>query len=57
MQDITLSTDDLVIVAVYFLLVFSIGFYMARRTRCAEDLFLAGRPVAVFLEHLIYTRM
>jgi SSS family solute:Na+ symporter len=43
MQDITLSTIDLVIVAVYFLLVFSIGFYTARRTRSAEDLFLAGR--------------
>jgi SSS family solute:Na+ symporter len=43
MQDLTLSTIDLVIVAGYFLLVFAIGFRMARRTRSAEDLFLAGR--------------
>jgi len=43
MQDITLSTVDLVIVAVYFLLVFFIGFRMARRTHSTEDLFLAGR--------------
>jgi SSS family solute:Na+ symporter len=43
MQDITLGTIDLAIVAVYFLLVFYIGFRMARRTRSAEDLFLAGR--------------
>jgi len=43
MQDITLSTVDLVIVVLYFLLVFAIGFRVARRTHSAEDLFLAGR--------------
>jgi len=43
MQDIALSTVDLAIVAGYFLLVFAIGFRMARRTHSAEDLFLAGR--------------
>src|SRR5210317_753837 len=43
MQDITLTTIDLAIVAVYFLLVFAIGFRMARRTHSADDLFLAGR--------------
>jgi len=42
-QDITLGTVDLVIVAGYFVVVFAIGFTMARRTRSAEDLFLAGR--------------
>lgn len=42
-QDITLGTVDLAIVAVYFMVVFAIGFRMARRTRSAEDLFLAGR--------------
>ena len=45
MQDITLSTTDLVIVAAYFLLVFAIGFRAARRTHSAEDLFLAGRQL------------
>ncbi len=43
MQDISLSTVDLVIVVLYFLVVFAIGFRMARRTHSAEDLFLAGR--------------
>ena len=43
MQDISLSTIDLAVVAVYFLLVFSIGFRVARRTHSDEDLFLAGR--------------
>jgi SSS family solute:Na+ symporter len=43
MQDISLSTIDLAIVALYFLLVFFIGYRMARRTHDAEDLFLAGR--------------
>ena len=43
MQDLSLSTIDFVIVAVYFLLVFAIGFRVARRTHSAEDLFLAGR--------------
>jgi SSS family solute:Na+ symporter len=43
MQDITLSTIDLAIVACYFLLVFFIGFRVAWRTHSAEDLFLAGR--------------
>ena len=43
MQELSLSTIDLVIVAVYFLLVFAIGFRMAQRTRSDEDLFLAGR--------------
>ena len=37
MQDLSLSTIDLVIVAVYFLLVFAIGFRMARRTRSDEE--------------------
>jgi SSS family solute:Na+ symporter len=43
MQDLSLSTIDFVIVAVYFLLVFAIGLRMAQRTHNAEDLFLAGR--------------
>ena len=42
-QDITLGTVDLAIVAAYFMVVFAIGFRMAQRTRSAEDLFLAGR--------------
>jgi SSS family solute:Na+ symporter len=43
MEDITLGAIDLAIVAGYFVVVFAIGFAMARRTHSAEDLFLAGR--------------
>ncbi len=38
-----LSTLDLVVVGIYFVLVLYIGLRMARRTRSGEDLFLAGR--------------
>ena len=38
-----LDTIDLVIIAIYFMLVFYIGLRMARRTHSGEDLFLAGR--------------
>ena len=48
MQDLTLSTLDLLIVAGYFLLVFAIGIRMAQRTHSSEDLFLAGRRLGWF---------
>src|SRR5258706_3899179 len=40
-----LATIDLVIIGVYFLLVFCIGFYFARKERTSEDYFLAGRDI------------
>jgi len=43
MQNISLEPLDLYVIAIYFLLVFIIGFYVARRTHSADDLFLAGR--------------
>ncbi len=43
MQAIALDTIDLVIIAVYLVAVFIIGFWVARRTHDADDLFLAGR--------------
>ena len=43
MQDLTLGRLDVAIVGIYFLLVFYIGFRIARRTHNADDLFLAGR--------------
>ncbi len=43
MQEITLEPLDLSVIAFYFLLVFIIGFRVARRTHSADDLFLAGR--------------
>jgi SSS family solute:Na+ symporter len=42
MQDITLAPLDLAVIAAYFVVVFIIGFRVARRTHSADDLFLAG---------------
>src|SRR3989442_2873627 len=44
----TLATVDVVIIAVYFLLVFAIGFDLSRKERTSEDYFLAGRNVGWF---------
>ena len=38
-----ISTIDLSILIGYFLLVFGIGYYVARQTKTSEDLFLGGR--------------
>jgi SSS family solute:Na+ symporter len=43
-----LETRDLAVIAVYFLVVFSIGLYFARKERTSEDYFLAGRNVGWF---------
>jgi len=44
--DYSLATIDLVIVGIYFAVVLSIGFWVAKRTKNADDLFLAGRRLA-----------
>src|SRR5277367_3980702 len=44
----TLAPIDLAIIAVYFILVFGIGFYFSRSERSSEDYFLAGRNVGWF---------
>src|SRR5690242_14531855 len=43
-----LATPDIIIIAFYFVLVFGIGMYFARRERTSEDYFLAGRDVGWF---------
>jgi SSS family solute:Na+ symporter len=43
-----LSTIDIAIIAVYFLLIFCIGFYFAKRGRTSTDYFLASRNVGWF---------
>ena len=44
-----LSTLDLVVIATYFIAVFAIGFYFARRRKAdAAGYFLAGRDVGWF---------
>ena len=44
----TLAPIDLVIIGIYFLLIFGIGFYFSRRGRTSEDYFLAGRRIGWF---------
>ncbi len=44
----TLTTVDWLTIAVYFAVVFAIGFYFARRERTSKDYFLAGRNVFWF---------
>jgi SSS family solute:Na+ symporter len=39
----TVGNLDLALIGAYFLVVFGIGFYVARQTHSGEDLFLAGR--------------
>src|SRR5213596_2375334 len=43
-----LAPVDLMIIGVYFLIVFGIGFYFSRRERTSEEYFLAGRDVGWF---------
>src|SRR6202008_1338813 len=43
-----LATVDLAIIGVYFLVVFSIGLYFARKERTSTDYFLASRDVGWF---------
>ncbi len=44
----TLHSVDIGIIALYFVIVFAIGFYFARRGRTSEDYFLASRDVGWF---------
>src|SRR5438270_4840652 len=43
-----LAPVDLVIIGIYFLVVFAIGFYFARKERTSTDYFLAGRDIGWF---------
>src|SRR6185503_14321111 len=44
----TLEPIDIAIIAVYFVVIFGIGFYFARRERTSTEYFLAGRDVGRF---------
>lgn len=43
-----LASVDLVIIGIYFLVVFAIGFYFARKERTSTDYFLASRNIGWF---------
>lgn len=44
----TLAPVDLVIIGIYFVIIFGIGYYFSRRERTSEDYFLAGRNIGWF---------
>src|SRR5712664_3173165 len=44
----SLAGIDIAIIAVYFVIIFAIGFYFARKERTSEDYFLASRNVGWF---------
>jgi solute:Na+ symporter, SSS family len=51
---LSLSTIDLVIIALYFVMVLGIGFYLKRYTKTGEDFFLAGRDMTSWIAGLSF---
>ena len=51
---LTLSGVDIAIVALYFLAVLGIGFYLKRFTKTGEDFFLAGREMTAWVAGLSF---
>src|SRR5271167_72662 len=50
----SLSTVDLVIIALYFVAVIGIGFYLKRFAKTGEDFFLAGREMTAWVAGLAF---
>jgi SSS family solute:Na+ symporter len=50
----SLSTVDLVIIALYFVAVIGIGFYLKSYTKTGEDFFLAGREMTAWIAGLSF---
>jgi SSS family solute:Na+ symporter len=51
---LSLSTIDLAIIALYFIAVIGIGFYLKRYTKTGEDFFLAGREMTAWVAGLSF---
>jgi solute:Na+ symporter, SSS family len=51
---ISLSTVDLAIIAIYFLAVLAIGFYLKRFAKSGEDFFMAGREMTAWVAGLSF---
>ena len=51
---LTLSTVDLLIIGLYFVMVLGIGFYLKRFTTTGEDFFLAGRDMSAWIAGLSF---
>ncbi|MEO8595138.1 MAG: sodium:solute symporter family protein [Candidatus Solibacter sp.] len=53
-QLMTLSTVDLAVIALYFVAVMGIGFYLKSFTKTGEDFFLAGREMTAWIAGLSF---
>jgi SSS family solute:Na+ symporter len=51
---LSLSFADLLIIAIYFVAVLAIGFYLKRHTKTGEDFFLAGREMTAWVAGLSF---
>ena len=51
---ISLRFPDLLIIAIYFVMVLGIGFYLKRHTKTGEDFFLAGREMTAWIAGLSF---
>jgi solute:Na+ symporter, SSS family len=51
---VSLGTVDLAIIAIYFLVVLGIGFYLKGRTRTGEEFFMAGREMTAWVAGLSF---
>src|SRR5438105_11702093 len=51
---ISLSTVDMAIIAIYFLAVLAIGFYLKRFAQTGKDFFLAGREMTAWVAGLSF---
>src|SRR5271165_2729019 len=51
---ISLSPVDIAVIAIYFVMVIGIGFYLKRFTQTGEDFFLAGREMTAWIAGLSF---
>jgi SSS family solute:Na+ symporter len=51
---LSLGTVDLLIIAIYFVFVLGIGFYLKSHTRTGEDFFMAGREMTAWVAGLSF---
>jgi SSS family solute:Na+ symporter len=51
---LTLSTIDMVIIAIYFVVVIAIGFYLKKYAGTGEDFFMAGRKMTAWIAGLSF---
>ena len=53
-QLVSLGAVDIIVVALYFLMVLGIGFYLKSFTKTGEDFFLAGRDMTAWIAGLSF---